>query len=153
LTGRKPWSRKKLPERASRDFGIFDNKVVDHIDALQIALLRAGSTSLLPELYEIFGTENLLKFLDVFAGTTIVVPSAMVLEDSIRDTFIYLIVDNAQKNPKIDVEATVKDLADRYRIGIEKVRAVYADMKQFVPTKGRSNVHRKSKETSSRNHE
>jgi len=100
-----------------------------HIDALQVALLRAGKDTLLPEIYDIFGREKLLKFLDIFAGTTVVVPTKKVLEDSIRDTYIYLGMEKAKAQRKVMTDV-VRDLAIRYDIDNRKVHTIYEDMKQ-----------------------
>ena len=112
---------------------IFDNSIGKHIDALQIAMIRAGRETLLPEIYEIFGKEATIKFLDIFAGTTVKVPTKKVLENAIRDTFIYLALQKSDKsNGKIKRRDVVDDLADRYSIEREKVNDIYLDMKRFA---------------------
>jgi len=86
---------------------------------------------LLPELYDIFGKEKLLQFLDIFAGTTVKVPTKRVLEDAIRDTYIYLGMEKARtsgKKKKI-MPDVVKDLAARYDIDEIHVQRIYNDMK------------------------
>lgn len=124
--------KKKRAKKASQ-FAIFDNSATKHIDALQVALVRASRDSILPELYEIFGKESLLKFLDIFAGTTVKVPTKKVLENSIRDTFIYLSLEKIKKSgkPKKVMTDVVRDLADRYSMGMEEVWLVYRDMQGF----------------------
>ena len=124
--------KKKGTWKRSPNFAIFDTGSAKHIDVLQVSLLRAGKHTLLPELYDIFGKDKLLKFLDIFAGTTIEVPSKKVLESAIRDTYIYLSLENIRKGggnrKKSDV---VKDLADRYSIESSEVLRIYADMKGY----------------------
>lgn len=122
----------KMKKRTS-NFAIFDRGAEDHIDALQVALLRASRGTILPELYEIFGKDKLLQFLDIFSGTTINIPSRKVLEDSIRDTYIYLGLRRASKkaNRKKVMSDVAKDLADRYDIDKQTVWSVYEDMKKF----------------------
>ncbi len=121
---KKPKVKKKTPK-----FAIFDTGSVEHIDALQVSLLRAGKNTLLPELYDIFGKEALLKFLDTFAGTTVQIPSKKVLESAIRDTYIYLTLNSALKSGKKKKSDVVKLLAARYDITGPEVLNIYADMK------------------------
>jgi hypothetical protein len=125
--------KKKIRKTKASQFAIFDNSATKHIDALQAALVRASRDSILPELYDIFGRESLLKFLDIFAGTTVKVPTKKVLEDSIRDTFIYLSLEKTKKSgkPKKVMTDVVRDLAGRYSIGMEEVWAIYRDMQGF----------------------
>lgn len=122
--------RTKKRLAASPQFGIFDRGSLKHIDALQVALLRAGKDTLLPEIYDIFGKEKLLKFLDIFAGTTVQVPTKKVLEDAIRDTYIYLGIENAKAKRKEKADV-VRDLAKRYDIDNRDVHIIYEDMKKY----------------------
>jgi hypothetical protein len=125
--------KKRIRKKKVSQFAIFDNSATKHIDALQVALVRASRDSILPELYDIFGKESLLKFLDIFAGTTVKVPTKKVLEDSIRDTFIYLSLEKVKKSgkPKKVMTDVVRDLADRYSMSMEEVWATYRDMQGF----------------------
>jgi len=123
---------KGLKSTRKSQFNIFDPGAVNHIDALQVALLRSSKDTLLPELYEIFGKSKLLKFLDIFSGTTIVVPDRDLVENSIRDTFIYISVSKAVTYRKKErVMGIVKDLADRYSISKDDVWNIYQSMKRF----------------------
>ena len=121
-----PKKKMKTPQ-----FAIFDNSSIKHIDALQVSLLRAGKNTLLPELYDIFGKEKLLKFLDIFAGTTVKVPTKKVLEYAIRDTYIYLGMEKARTSghKKKRMPDVVKDLAARYDIDEFHIWKIYNDMK------------------------
>lgn len=122
--------KKPIPKKKrTPDFAIFDTGSVAHIDALQVSLLRAGKHTLLPELYDIFGKERLLKFLDTFAGTTVQVPSKKVLELAIRDTYIYLTLNMSLKSGKKKKSDVVKSLSERYDITGHEVLNIYRDMK------------------------
>lgn len=124
---------KKTYQSTTQKWDIFDPSVVKHVDALQIALLRTGRESLLPELYEIFGKEATIKFLDIFAGTTITVPSRQVVENAIRDTFIYLTLKKSKSTGRPNSVDVVTDLADRYSIDRDTVNRIYRDMDKFAP--------------------
>jgi hypothetical protein len=111
---------------------IFDSRSSKHIDALQIALLRTGRDTLLPEIYEIFGKESTIKFLDIFAGITVKVPTKQVIENAIRDTFIYLTLKKAKRNGYPKSPDVVTDLADRYSIERSTVKIIYKEMDKFA---------------------
>lgn len=58
-------------------------------DALLEMLLVDYPNTHLPELYTIFGKEAFIKFLDIFAGTRISVPTRDEIEESSRNHAIY----------------------------------------------------------------
>jgi hypothetical protein len=110
---------------------IFDKNASRYIDVLQVALLRIGRCSILPELYEVFGQEKLLKFLDIFSGTTVEVPSRALLEHAVRDTYIYVSIRKVEYNGGARSEV-IKTLARRYGISDDRVRSIYLEMKNYL---------------------
>jgi len=124
---------KKTQKRFSRSLSIFDPAVTKHIDALQMALVRAGRDTILPELYEIFGKADLLKFLDIFAGTTVEVPPKAVVENAIRDTYVYLSLEEAvDSGNKKRVQDVVGYLADRYSISRKALWNIHREMRKLA---------------------
>jgi hypothetical protein len=100
------------------------------LDTLFIALLHYSQHNILPELYEIFGEESLLKFLDLFSGMTIKVPSHDQLSLIIRDVNIYIRLSRADK--KADL---IRELMSEY--GIEEERSItriYTEIETIVTT-------------------
>lgn len=87
---------------------VFDPVMHKHLDAVTLVLLYNNQNSLLPDLYEIFGDEALVKFIDIFGGTTIRVPSRDDLANAVRDVNIYLTLKHNR--------AKVEDLASQYRL-------------------------------------
>lgn len=103
----------------SHDIFILRPDVRDHVDTFRAIFVRKAQYTLLPELLEIFGQENLLKFLDVFGGMTISVPDRSILMHSVRDTHIY---QSISQNDNPDV---THRLALQYDIRPELVRDIY----------------------------
>ncbi len=68
---------------------LLDLDVVQYVDALTVLLLRQYEATHLPDLLSVFGPEKLTKFLTLFAGTTIQVPSTEVLYKLAREADIY----------------------------------------------------------------
>lgn len=89
-------------------------------------LVSCGSYTFLPELYDIFGREATIKFLDVFAGTRIKVPKLEKLEALARDTAIYVRIENVSNRQK---PAVVKSLAEEYELNEDRIRSIYASTK------------------------
>ena len=50
------------------------------VEAFYVLLVSSGDYTFLPELYDIFGRDTTIKFLDVFAGCKIEVPKVEKLE-------------------------------------------------------------------------
>jgi hypothetical protein len=103
-----------------------------YIDVLLLVLLHSDEYSLLPDLYEIFGEESLLKFLDIFAGSTITVPSQDQLATAARNVDIYVKTANAAKKSTAARTAMEIQLSEHYEFDRRNVRKVYAEMKDLV---------------------
>lgn len=102
-----------------------------HIAVLKVVLLVNQELSVLPELLTIFGRESLIKFLDIFAGQQIRVPTKSELLASIRDVDIWTVLS------KRNDEAQVGLLSQRYQITRKYVRKIYQYMteklKPYLP--------------------
>lgn len=98
------------------------------IDALFVLLVHSGRYELLPELYEVFGREKLLQFLEIFGGTTIKVPSEKDLIQAARDVAIYTRLHDAQPGHKDPVD----DLCHEYDLCSDEVYTIYREMAQLM---------------------
>ena len=74
------------------DFAI-SNKAV--FDVLFAVLLHDTEETLIPEIYEIFGAEYTIKFLELFAGTVVTVPDRNCVEQAMMDMDIFLTLSEA----------------------------------------------------------
>jgi hypothetical protein len=91
-----------------------------------LVLLKTDSYSLLPELYDVFGEENLMKFLDIFAGNTIKVPSKKEFSKAIQKIDIY----NRLENKKNSTSALL--LSQEYEVSVEYIRTSHLEIKKLV---------------------
>src|SRR5215471_6879109 len=80
--------------------------------------------TLIPELYEVFGTEHLMRFLDLFAGTRVEVPSRDLILTALRDADIYA---NLAAN-----KDSVRGLATKYGVAQHQVADAYARVAAIV---------------------
>ena len=108
-----------------RSLQIFDTVGLRDVDVLRVALIDCCTESHIPELYDIFGREAFLKFLDVFAGATIVCPSHETLSQCIRNVGIYLRV---VREPDDTRPRLVRDLAVKYKITRSQVLRIFVEM-------------------------
>lgn len=97
---------------------------LEDLDLIYIFLLRLGRFTLLPEIYSIFDKEATLKFIELFAGCTIEVPTVEEIQKHARDIIIY-----SELSKK---KSTVKELSERYEIPPKVVLEIYQKVKQFV---------------------
>lgn len=95
-------------------------------DLLYLALVFSEEYSLLPELYEIFGQETLVKFLDLFSGAQITVPPRRVFEHAVRDVNIYVRMTDSRSKKRQD--NTAARLADEYEISEATIRRIFSAM-------------------------
>lgn len=96
------------------------------LNTLLLVLLADEEYSLLPELYQIFGEETLLEFLDVFGGVELKVPRRNHLLRSIRDVAIYHRLEKSNK------PTVVNELASEYDISPETVKRIHLRISQVV---------------------
>ena len=88
--------------------------------------------TLIPELYEVFGNQHLMLFLDLFAGTRIEVPSRDLILTALRDADIYSTLTGHRD--------TVRGLATKYGVEEHRVADSYARVAALVGvTKGNEN--------------
>lgn len=98
------------------DLRLYDERLDRYVDALYAVLVASGEMQFFPEMREIFGKDSVVKFLDVFAGQTIVVPPREVLEAKIRDVAMWITL---CKNGSASV---ITDLAKEYGLSESQVR-------------------------------
>ena len=108
---------------------LFDREVDELVEVFIPVLLTWTRKTLIPELYEVFGPEQLMRFLDLFAGTRFEVPSRDVILQALRDAEIYATL-AAHKD-------TVRGLATKYGVEEHRVADAYARVAALVRvTKG-----------------
>lgn len=110
----------------SKEVRILDPQVRDHVDTLRVILLSACSQTIFPELLEIFGPEQVVRFMDIFGGLTIKVPSRTFLQQATRDVDIYTMMTNSP-----EPEAAVDYLAIKYDMDPVYVRDCFSRVKEI----------------------
>ena len=96
------------------------------VDAFYVLLVTSGNYTFLPELYDIFGRDATLKFLEVFAGCSLSVPKVEKLEKLARNAAIYLRIEQASLKQQPSI---VESLSEEYNLTESQVRRVFAKTK------------------------
>ena len=111
---------------------LFEKDASQFIDVFIPVMLAWTRKTLISELFEVFGTEHLMRFLDLFAGTRIEVPSRDLILAALRDADIYV-----RLAAHTD---TVRGLATKYGVEEHRVADSYARVAALVEaTKGKGN--------------
>lgn len=125
----------KPPNPLEEELGvsILDNVTGRFNTVLRVALQRTCPRSHVCALFEVFGKENFLKFLDLFAGTEVKVPTKNKLEDAVRQVGIYMELKKAspRKRPPI-----VRDLAKKFGLTAGEVRKVFVELDKLFEEEG-----------------
>lgn len=105
--------------------------VLSHLSGRQVEifyalLVSSGKYSFLPELYDIFGRDATMEFLEIFAGCKLKVPKVERLEELARAVAIYVRIDSA---PSAQHASIVDTLAEEYELSKDRVRRIYANTK------------------------
>lgn len=103
---------------------LLDQRAKRIVMPLSAALLSLDRFGLIPELFEIFGQEALLRFLDIFAGQTFKVPDHDTLTARIRDVIIWIELENETK--------TVAELAEEYGLSDRRIREIRDSMRSIM---------------------
>ena len=99
------------------------------MEVFYVLLVSSNKYTFLPEIYDIFGRETTIKFLELFAGCAIKVPRMEKLEKLARDTAIYVRIEQASPSQQAQL---IHTLADEYDLTEDRVRRVYAATKVFL---------------------
>ena len=128
--GRNSHGRREI--QLIKDLLILDPYVGEHVDVLRIVLMCNNEFSYLPEIYDIFGSDKFMKFLDIFSGTKIAVPSFKDLRNAIRNVGIYVRIKNTDDAGVKDI---AKDLSREYEIDVPSVMTIYRNVADMVEKK------------------
>lgn len=110
------------------DIRLFDQNLDRYVDALYAVFVATDEMQFFPEMKDIFGKEAVVKFLDIFAGQTIVIPPREVLEAKIRDVSMWLEIcksgDEVVPALAKDHNLTEQQVRDKTRIISEAMQRV-----------------------------
>lgn len=101
----------------------------EYINILKYVLLSNDEFSILPEILDVFGTENFIKFLNLFAGFVIKIPSSEELSLTLRDIDIYHKMSKCSESNKSFV---ITDLASKYQINEKDVSRISTSMTEKI---------------------
>jgi len=99
---------------------------MDSKTLLKTILVYNDKFSIIADMIEIFDPESVIKFLHVFAGQTIHVPSIKDLEAATRDIEIYSIIKRRGFTSEV-----VSEMSQRYDITYDKVEKIYKTVSKF----------------------
>jgi Mor family transcriptional regulator len=103
---------------------MLDDDVGELVEVFIPVMLAWTRKTLIPELYEVFGPEQLMRFLDLFAGTRFEVPSRDVILQALRDADVYVRLAAGRD--------TVRDLATKYGVAEHQVADAYARVAAII---------------------
>jgi len=124
----------KLSEKAFKMKGqhlkellVQDRKVLRGIDPVKAVLFLCARHTLLPEIFESFGTESTLSFLESFGGKTVKIPSIKAVKDAIMSITIW-----EEMEAAINKEEASKRLAKRFNVREGEIRLAYSKVKEML---------------------
>lgn len=120
---------RKLTQTRSSTETVLTSLSGRQVDVFYLLLVTSGQYTFLPEIYDIFGKEATIKFLEVFAGCRLQIPSVSKLEVLARDTSIYVRIESATAAQRASV---IHALADQYDLVEDRIRDIYAETKSKI---------------------
>ena len=97
------------------------------VEAFYVLLVSSAKYTFLPELYDVFGREATIKFLDVFAGCSLRVPKINKLERLAMESSIYVRVERVTPRRR---QVVIKALAEEYEVTDDRIRNIYHKTKK-----------------------
>ena len=104
---------------------LYTKDLVKDLDHVELILLYMGSESILPEIYEVVGTERLAKFLEIFGGMTVRVPDREVFRKAARDVSIFVACKSGSKK-------LMSDLCREYDLSMSQLESIYKDANEKI---------------------
>lgn len=106
---------------------IIDPEVFQRFDKLALLFVTRWPFSHIPDIYEVFGKELMIKFMSTFAGMTIKVPSREGLERAMRDHQIYYEIEERGAKPKALAKAMGIEVSNVYMI-YHRMKKMFAEL-------------------------
>ena len=103
---------------------LFEKDASQFIDVFIPVMLAWTRKTLITELYEVFGHQDLMRFLDLFAGTRFEVPSRDLILTALRDADIYAALTTHKDS--------VRGLATKHGVAEHQVADAYARVAAIV---------------------
>ena len=122
-----------------KDLLVSDRKMLRGLDPVKAILFLCARHTLLPEIFDAFGKEDTLSFLEIFGGRTIKVPSVKAVKDALVALTIW-----EEMSKSKDKGDTCKILAKRFSVRASEIRASYTRVEEMLngqetlATKGKS---------------
>ncbi len=113
----------------SKTGAVFTNLHGREVEVFYVLLLGSGKYSFLPDLYEIFGRESTIKFLEIFAGCKLKVPTVDQLERIARNTKVYTSVELAHYKRRAIV---IENLALEFDTDETGIRQIHQRTKTYL---------------------
>lgn len=74
---------------------LLDDRLQQHLHPLSLVLMHEDEFGLLPEVFQVFGEEAMIRFFDIFAGRTFSIPDRDVLARRMRDVRVWIVMSQA----------------------------------------------------------
>ena len=116
---------------------LLDKDIAPYVDVFIPLLLKECEETLLPELIAVFGEEELVRFLNIFSGTTFQVPDSSIISKLVRDARIYVAITNT--------DVSYRDLSVEYDLSVEALRKCYNKVEKILQSVGFDVSGRKKK--------
>lgn len=113
----------------SNTYSILANNrsLLEDADTFIKILLYKAQDTLLPEIYNIFGKEDIQKFLDVFAGAIIKVPELNLINECAKLSVVYTTIQNAR-----DTGDALDTMAVHYKCSKKDVTKWYLIAQEII---------------------
>lgn len=125
----------KSPSPLEEELGvsIFDSVTGKFNAVLRVALSRTCPRSHVVALFDVFGKDHFLKFLDLFAGTSVQVPTKNKLEEAVRQVGIYMEMKRVTSRRRPSV---ARQLAKKYGLTAGEVRMAFVELDKLFVEEG-----------------
>lgn len=100
---------------------------------LRVVLDHACPRSHVLEMFDIFGKDVFVKFLDIFSGTLIKVPTKDKLEDCMRQVVVFL---ELKRTPASKRPTATRELAKKYGMTAGEVRTIFVNVGNLFSKEG-----------------
>lgn len=97
------------------------------VSALKAAVFAEAQFEVIPEIIDIFGDDQAVKFLEIFSGRVISVPAIRDIVKKLREVSIWVALESAKQGNR-DHEQAVAILATKFKMRKTQIRTVYEAM-------------------------
>lgn len=124
--------------KRNENLTLIDSNLLKYVDVFHTVLVDIAGDTVLPEVYDIFGPELAIRFLDVFSGCSFQVPSRKVIEGAARKASVFVDMCHLIQDQRYGKRESAERLVDKYGLSAAAIESIYDRYMNMIDRNGKA---------------